>query len=122
MSLFDRRNSIVGLDILASMIDGMSTSIARMRNKGIEFDLTAVCGDICNPEFENGSFDAIYSIEAIEHVHDLKTMFERCFELLKPGGPDLSDERQQLSKYQNQRGECRDVARPRALLGLYRPT
>ena len=87
MSLFDRRNSIVGLDILASMIDGMSTSIATMRNKGVEFDLTAVCGDVCNPEFEKGSFDAIYSIEAIEHVHDLKTMFERCFELLKPGGP-----------------------------------
>jgi SAM-dependent methyltransferase len=79
-------NKVTGLDILPSMIDGMTSSVATMRTKGIRFDLTPVCGDVCNPEFEKASFDAIYSMEAIEHVHDLKTMFNRCFDLLKPGG------------------------------------
>lgn len=79
-------NSVVGLDILTSMIDGMNMSIASMRQKGIQFDLTAIAGDICNPDLERSSFDAIYSNEAIEHVHDLQKMFSRCRELLRPGG------------------------------------
>lgn len=79
-------NRVVGLDILPSMIDGMSTSVETMRGRGLNFDLTPVCGDVCNPEFERASFDAIYSMEAIEHVHDLPAMFDRCFDLLKPGG------------------------------------
>jgi SAM-dependent methyltransferase len=86
LSLLDSRNRVVGLDILPSMIEGMTESIATMRKKGIEFDLTPICGDICNPELEPGSFDAIYSNEAIEHVHDLPAMFHQCAELLRPGG------------------------------------
>jgi SAM-dependent methyltransferase len=68
------------------MIDGMRESVETMRKKGAIFDVTPVCGDICNLDMEPGSFDAIYSMEAIEHVHDLKKMFARCVELLKPGG------------------------------------
>lgn len=85
-SLLDERNSVVGIDILPSMIEGMSESIAAMRAKGIKFDLTAICGDVCDPSLELGLFDAIYSNEAIEHVHDLQAMFDRCASLLKPGG------------------------------------
>jgi SAM-dependent methyltransferase len=79
-------NSVVGLDILPSMIEGMDTSIASMKQRGIQFDLTAIAGDICSPNLERSSFDAIYSNEAIEHVHNLQAMFSRCRELLKPGG------------------------------------
>jgi len=79
-------NSVVGLDILPSMIEGMNESIASMKRKGVHFDLTAVAGDICSPSLEPSSFDAIYSNEAIEHVHDLQAMFTRCAELLRPGG------------------------------------
>lgn len=79
-------NSVVGIDILPGMIDGMTESIASMKAKGIEFDLKGICGDICDPKLEPHSFDAIYSNEAIEHVHDLDAMFVRCLELLKPGG------------------------------------
>jgi SAM-dependent methyltransferase len=85
-SLLDERNSVVGIDILPSMIDGMTESIAAMRAKGIKSDLTPICGDICDPGLELGLFDAIYSNEAIEHVHDLQLMFDRCASLLKPGG------------------------------------
>src|SRR5579872_1131071 len=79
-------NSVIGIDILPSMIDGMNTSIASMKSKGVNFDLTGVVGDVCEFNFQPASFDAIYSNEAIEHVHDLKKMFLRCRELLKPGG------------------------------------
>ncbi len=82
-------NKVTGLDILPSMIDGMTASVATMHKKGLDFDLTPMCGDVCDPKLENGSFDAIYSVEAIEHVHDLKAMFARCSELLRPGGQIL---------------------------------
>lgn len=86
ISLLDPGNKVIGVDILPSMHEGMSESINTMRSKGIKFDLTSVNGDICNLDLPAGSFDAIYSQEAIEHVHDLKKMFRRCFDLLKPGG------------------------------------
>jgi SAM-dependent methyltransferase len=79
-------NSVVGIDILPGMIEGMTESAATMKRKGIAFDLTSICGDICNAKLQRQSFDAIYSNEAIEHVHDLEAMFARCRELLKPGG------------------------------------
>jgi hypothetical protein len=37
-------------------------------------------------DLEPNSFQAIYSIEAIEHVHDIGKMLERCFTLLQPSG------------------------------------
>ncbi|HZS55208.1 MAG TPA: methyltransferase domain-containing protein [Bryobacteraceae bacterium] len=79
-------NRVTGIDILPGMIEGMKDSIATMRREGISFDLSAVCGDICSTELQAGSFDAIYSNEAIEHVRDLSAMFARCRDLLKPGG------------------------------------
>jgi SAM-dependent methyltransferase len=85
-SLLDNKNRLVGVDILPSMIDGMTESIETIRKKGVAFDVTPVRGDICDLDLEPRSFDAIYSMEAIEHVHDLKKMFSRCAELLKPGG------------------------------------
>jgi SAM-dependent methyltransferase len=85
-SLLDNRNSVVGIDILPSMIEGMSESISTMCAKGVSFDLTAICGDVCKSDLAPESFDAIYSNEAIEHVHNLQAMFDRCARLLKPGG------------------------------------
>ena len=79
-------NSVVGIDILPGMIEGMNESSAAMKAKGVAFDTKGICGDICDVKLEPRSFDAIYSIEAIEHVHDLAAMFARCRELLKPGG------------------------------------
>jgi SAM-dependent methyltransferase len=80
------KNKLVGVDILPSMIEAMTESIATMRRKNVAFDSYGVCGDICDLDFPSGSFDSIYSMEAIEHVHDLSKMFRRCAELLKPGG------------------------------------
>jgi SAM-dependent methyltransferase len=86
ISLLDQSNAVVGIDILPSIHEGMSESVATMQAKGIKFNLTPIQGDICNIDLPAGSFDSIYSQEAIEHVHDLRKMFKRCFDLLKPGG------------------------------------
>jgi 2-polyprenyl-3-methyl-5-hydroxy-6-metoxy-1,4-benzoquinol methylase len=88
ISLLDTGNSIVGLDILPSMIEGMSECVVSMKEKGTVFNLIPMCGDICdsNLDLNQDSFDAIYSLEAIEHVHDMTRMLERCYALLKPKG------------------------------------
>jgi 2-polyprenyl-3-methyl-5-hydroxy-6-metoxy-1,4-benzoquinol methylase len=86
ISLLDDENKVVGVDILPSMIEGMSECVETMHKKGVTFSVTPMCGDICNLDLDANSFDAIYSIEAIEHVHDMRQMLERCFTLLRPNG------------------------------------
>ena len=86
LNLVDASNEVVGLDILPSAIQGMNECLNSLRRRGTPVNVTAVCGDICNPDFSPGSFDAIYSNEAIEHVHDMEAMFRSCARLLKRGG------------------------------------
>jgi len=86
MSLFDASNEVVGLDILPAIVQGMGDCVEHMRKMGVSFQLTAIQGDICKLDLPESSFDGIYSMEAIEHVHDMKKMLENCFRLLKPSG------------------------------------
>lgn len=79
-------NEVVGCDILTPTIDGMTECLATMKTKGVDLPVTAVKGDICQLDMPAESFDGIFSTEAIEHVHDLGQMFDRCWQLLKPGG------------------------------------
>lgn len=86
VSLLDEGNDVVGMDILPSMIDGMRDCVRSMQSRGMTFRLAPVCADICNADFQPNSFDAIYSNEAIEHVHNMEAMIERCYSFLRPGG------------------------------------
>lgn len=86
LSLLDRTNQIVGVDILPSMVEGMNDCIRHMQAQGASFDLTGICCDICNADLPPESFDAIFSNEAIEHIHDMEQMVDRCRSLLKPNG------------------------------------
>jgi SAM-dependent methyltransferase len=86
VSLLDDHNQVVGIDILPSMIEGMSECVAGMYKNEIKFSLTPICADICGSVLESKSFDSIYSIEAIEHVHNIDRMLERCYDLLRPDG------------------------------------
>ena len=79
-------NDVVAMDILPSMIDGMSQCLATMAAKGRPISVTPMQGDICSLDLPDGSFDGIFSTEAIEHVHDLQQMFDNCFRLLRTGG------------------------------------
>ncbi|SBT40236.1 phosphoethanolamine N-methyltransferase [Plasmodium ovale wallikeri] len=73
---------VYGVDICEKTV-----SIAKMRNKEktkIEFDSC----DILKKEFEENSFDMIYSRDSILHltVPDKKRLFEKCYLWLKPNG------------------------------------
>ena len=79
-------NRVVALDILPSVIEGLRECVKSLEMSGAKFDITPMVGDICHTELEPESFDAVCSFEAIEHVHDLGSMFDKCASLLRPGG------------------------------------
>jgi SAM-dependent methyltransferase len=79
-------NQVVACDILPSMIDACTESIANLRARGVAFQVSPLLGDICDLDLPPESFDVVCSIEAVEHVHDLERMFKRCAYLLKRGG------------------------------------
>ena len=79
-------NHVVAMDILPSMIDAVTDCVQHLHRQNVNFDVVPRLGDICNANMEHNSFDAIYSIEAVEHVHDLDQMFDNCSKLLKVGG------------------------------------
>jgi ubiquinone/menaquinone biosynthesis C-methylase UbiE len=43
-------------------------------------------GDTQKPEFEDNSFNCIYSEFVLEHIHDLGEAFREMYRMLKPGG------------------------------------
>jgi SAM-dependent methyltransferase len=78
--------TVVAMDILPSMIDGVQQCLDAGKARGETFSVEALVGDICTVDLPAGSFDGMFSSEAVEHVHSLEAMYVRCFELLKPGG------------------------------------
>jgi len=79
-------NEVIASDILPSMVDGMSQCLISMATRGKPLRVIPMLGDICSLAAPPNSFDGIFSSEAIEHVHDLGAMFDKCWELLKSGG------------------------------------
>jgi len=79
-------NRVTASDILPSMIDGMTQCLEAMSATGNPLPVKPLLGDICEVDLPDGSFDGIFSTEAIEHVHDLGLMFDNCHRLLKRGG------------------------------------
>jgi SAM-dependent methyltransferase len=79
-------SEVVAIDVLPSMIEGMTECLAAIAAKGRVLRVSARQGDICSLDLPDGSFDGIHSSEAVEHVRDLDAMFRRCFALLRPGG------------------------------------
>ena len=79
-------NRVIAMDILPSMVDGVSQCLDSMKSAGHPLPVTPLQGDICELDMPDESLDGIFSTEAIEHVHDLPKMFAECFRLLRPGG------------------------------------
>jgi len=78
--------TVVAMDILPSMIDGVQQCLDDSKARGENFKVEALVGDVCTVDLPAGSFDGMFSSEAVEHVHCLEAMYDRCFTLLKPGG------------------------------------
>lgn len=64
--------NVVGMDITLSML---------RKNKN-----DVVCADAHSIPFKDGTFDAVYSIDVIEHVQNPLKMIEECKRILKKNG------------------------------------
>ena len=69
---------LVGVDLSQEALDIRQNSVG---------DLDEVhLGDLCNIEFEYGSFDIIYSSYVLEHIKNAETVLANFVKWLKPGG------------------------------------
>lgn len=65
---------------------GIDLSADAVRFARDKFGLDAICCDLSQAPWEDGSFDVVYSQHTIEHVLDLSAFAAAVHRLLKPGG------------------------------------
>ena len=75
--------TVHGLDLSHNML-----TVARKRAKelgvtdGVQFEH----GNVLVRDFEEGTFDVVYSRDCIIHIREKKNLMERFYKWLKPGG------------------------------------
>ena len=74
--------SVHGIDLSSNMINIANKKKEKMAIKNVTFDIT----DCTTAEFEDESFDVIYSREVILHIKEKKALFQSFYKWLKPGG------------------------------------
>ncbi len=79
-------NTVCANDIRERMTSTIEERVAALNDEGAGIRVDAIAGDICTLGLEAGSFDGVFSNQAIEHVRDLDAMFAECARLLCPGG------------------------------------
>ena len=75
LSLIGERYDVYGLD-------PSRFAVLSGRNRGLKM----ICSTVENAWFESGFFDAIYGIDALEHIKDPILAFKKFASWLKPGG------------------------------------
>lgn len=76
--------SVIGVDLSTNMV-----SIAYERLMGMtasKLKVSFEIGDVMQHEYDENSFDVVYSRDTILHITDKKTLFARLYKWLKPGG------------------------------------
>jgi len=76
--------SVIGVDLSTNMV-----SIAYERLMGLtasKLKVSFEIGDVMQHEYNENSFDVVYSRDTILHITDKKTLFARLYKWLKPGG------------------------------------
>ena len=79
-------NTVTANDIRPGMIQAILGRTSELRKDGLDLQVHPLLGDICETELPGESFDAIVTVEAIEHIRDLNSLFAQCARLLRPGG------------------------------------
>lgn len=90
---YDFQVQVVGVDLSVNMINlALDLRVRVAKNQDVEkrklCDVGFEVSDILTREFEDASFDVIYSRDALLHIEqkDKTALFERLFRWLKPGG------------------------------------
>lgn len=65
---------------------GMDFSRAVDKASELWPDITFVQADLTVPPFAPGAFDLVFSFGVLHHLPDPKLGFQKCYELVKPGG------------------------------------
>ena len=92
-------------------------AVARRNNP----EAKIVTGDILSQEPVGGAYDAVISLDVLEHVLSPMTMVENCRELLKPGGLLLLQTPNTCSLRSRIRGPSWDMLDSRQHLNLFSP-
>jgi len=79
LEFLDRGSQVVGLDISQPMLN-----LARRNLASLPFQ--AVRGDMLNLNFQDGYFDKVVSITALEFIADAKRAIDELFRVTRPGG------------------------------------
>jgi 2-polyprenyl-3-methyl-5-hydroxy-6-metoxy-1,4-benzoquinol methylase len=72
-----------GWNVTAIDTSESGVAIAQKQYGGIRFEVMSACDDLHR---NLGEFDAILSLEVIEHLYDPRTFVRNAFSALKPGG------------------------------------
>ncbi len=77
---------LVANDMRESMTGPLQERVAAVQSRGAPTRVEPLMGDFCTLDLPDHSFDAAFSNQTIEHIHDLDAMFEQCYRILRPGG------------------------------------
>ena len=75
-----KAKKVIGIDVLKSSVDWANDYYKK--NKKLEFKL----GDAHKLNFPPSTFDAVYALEVLEHVHDPQKVLKEIKRVLKKGG------------------------------------
>lgn len=75
-----KASNIIGIDVLAHSVDWANNHWKR--NKKMSFEV----GNAHKLDFKANTFDAVFALEVLEHVHDPVKVFKEIKRVLKKGG------------------------------------
>lgn len=81
-----RRLLVEGVDLTQTHVQEAQWLI---HNRGLEKKVTIRLGDyhdLCDTEYQDGSFDGIYTMETFVHADDPRKVLQNFYRLLRPGG------------------------------------
>ncbi len=80
-------NEVVANDVRELMTENVQNRVAAVEQAfGLSIRVRTLLGDFTTLDIPPCSFDAIFSNQTIEHIHDLGACFRRAHEILRPGG------------------------------------
>ena len=103
--------SVLAIDLSANMLKVAADRAREAMAEGEDIDVEFKEMDATTAQFDDESFDVIYSRDTILHIEDKHDMFRKCYRWLRPGGRILisdycrgenSDE--EFREYVKQRG------------------
>lgn len=79
------KGKVYALDIQPRMLRQLENKLKKPKNKGIK-NIKLIESDACQLPFTNNFFDLVFSVAALQEIHDRKKALKEIKRVLKPGG------------------------------------